>query len=305
MYLGIDFLFRPSGEPVLVEVNVGLPGGAEEYDRTVRARTGHASGVFDAIERLALAAYGRPFREYLNSLPFLPALKDLKLWMDGHGPVPDRLHPALRLEDKWVQYQILSDVVPMPRTMLLSPESLAEAREWLGKSGRLAAKRRTGRGGRGFVVIESAGQLGSLARAPEPYLLQEHIDSRAGRYHLSVRAVAFAGALVCAYANLAERDHSNHGIIVGVAEGKAFGLENAHFRTRRFDARSWEAEIWFEGPEPGHLRRNLYQDDAADTVLALPASVYRAVTAQAVRVERFYEALDPSALPPAWFETVR
>ena len=99
MYLGIDFLVTPAGDPLVVDVNVGLPGGAHEYDLTHRVRWGKPSGVFERIEALSRRAYGAPFSSYLDSLPFLAALKPFKLWMDGQGPPPADLHPALRLED--------------------------------------------------------------------------------------------------------------------------------------------------------------------------------------------------------------
>ncbi len=35
---------------MVIEVNVGLPGGAEEYDRAHRVFCGGPSGVFAAIE---------------------------------------------------------------------------------------------------------------------------------------------------------------------------------------------------------------------------------------------------------------
>lgn len=85
MYLGIDFLISPEREPFVCEVNLGLPGGAEEYDRAHRVFRGRPSGVFADIEKTSKETYGRPFAGYLNSLPLLPALKAFKLWMDGQG----------------------------------------------------------------------------------------------------------------------------------------------------------------------------------------------------------------------------
>lgn len=40
MYLGIDFLVAPDLRPYVVEVNVGLPGGAQEHDLACLVRTG-------------------------------------------------------------------------------------------------------------------------------------------------------------------------------------------------------------------------------------------------------------------------
>jgi hypothetical protein len=45
VYVGLDFLIDGAGRPRLIEANVGLPGGAEEYDRTHRVRLGTPSGA--------------------------------------------------------------------------------------------------------------------------------------------------------------------------------------------------------------------------------------------------------------------
>ena len=127
MYLGIDFLIARDIKPYVVEVNVGLPGGAQEYDLTCLVHTGRPSGVFRTIEEISRDVYGKPFREYLYSLPWLESLKPFKLWLDGQGPFPETFHPALRLEDKWVQYQVLSPLVPMPETKVFDPKNRAEA----------------------------------------------------------------------------------------------------------------------------------------------------------------------------------
>lgn len=302
MYLGIDFLLRPPLDPVVIEVNVGLPGGAEEYDRAFRSLHGRASGVFDRIEDIALQEYGRPFREYLGGLTFLPSLKEMKLWMDGRGPFPSAIHPTLRLEDKWVQYQILKGLVPMPETMILGPENIAAAETLLQRRGRLACKLRSGRGGRGFLRIDSAEALGAAAVDGAPRIVQEWIDSRVDRFHFSIRVVAFGGRFVCAYANLAQREYSNHSIIAVVEEGGRFGLDPGGFLTRLFDAPSWEGVLWFGEDEPPYLYHNLRQDEAAEAALLLPASVFSAIKATAVRIERQYESLDWEKLPAAWFE---
>jgi len=302
MYLGIDFLLRPPLDPVVIEVNVGLPGGAEEYERAFRSLHGRAPGVFDRIEDIALREYGRPFREYLGGLPFLPALKEMKLWMDGKAPSPSAFHPALRLEDKWVQYQILKDLVPMPETMILGPEYIASAETLLQRRGRLACKLRSGRGGRGFFRIDSVEALRAAAVDGTPRIVQEWIESRVDRFHFSIRAVAFGGRYVCAYANLAQREYSNHSIIAVVEEGGRFGLEPERFLTRLFDAPSWEGVLWFGEEEPPYLYHNLRQDEAAEAALLLPASVFSAIKATAVRIEQHYESLDWEKLPAAWFE---
>jgi hypothetical protein len=302
MYLGIDFLIGPDLAPKVVEVNAGLPGGATEYDRAFQTRHGRPSGIFEAIERISRSAAGLPFADYLRSLPFLESLKAAKLWLDGRSPFPDRFHPALRLEDKWVQARILRDTFPYPETIPLDPARRDEARAFLRRKGRLASKLRSGRGGRGFRIIEALADLDAAAGEARPRILQEWIDSRVGRFAFSIRAVAFAGRWVCAYANLAERAYSNHGTIAVVEEGDGPRLADDEIKTRRFDARSWEAELWFGVDEPGYLRHNLYEDEAAETALLLPPSVFALLRDAAVRIERFYDALDFAALPSAWFE---
>jgi hypothetical protein len=302
MYLGIDFLVGPDLAPKVVEVNTGLPGGATEYDRAFQSRRGHSSGVFEEIERISREATGRGFAEELKTLPFLEDLKAAKLWLDGRGPLPDRFHPALRLEDKWVQARILRNAFPYPETIPLEPARLDEARTFLRRNGRLASKLRSGRGGRGFRVIAKPADLDAALGDPGPKILQEWIDSRVGRFSFSIRAVAFAGRWVCAYANLAKRAFSNHGIIALVEEGDALRLAKESFKTRRFDERSWEAELWFGASEPVYLHHNLYEDEIAETALLLPAPGLEAIRETAVRIERVYDGLDFAALPSAWFE---
>lgn len=302
MYLGIDFLITPDLEPRVVEVNVGLPGGAQEYDRACLARTGRESGVFRTIEAIAREAYGPPFRDYLGSLPWLAGLKAFKLWMDGQGDFPEDVHPGLRLEDKWVQYGILAPRFPMPETIVLDPGDRAGALAFLARKGRLVGKRRLGRGGRGLLFIDRPEQLPE--GPPDDYgrLLQERIDSRIGPYAFSIRSVAFGGRHVCMYANLADRPFSNHGLLAMVEPGDGPALAGDPDRTRAFDERSWEAEIWFGDDEPAYLRHNLYEDVATEAALVLPGELVASIRDLSVGIERLYESLDLETLPRASFE---
>ena len=302
MYLGIDFLIARDIKPYVVEVNVGLPGGAQEYDLTCLVHTGRPSGVFRTIEEISRDVYGKPFREYLYSLPWLESLKPFKLWLDGQGPFPETFHPALRLEDKWVQYQVLSPLVPMPETKVFDPKNRAEAERFLVQKGRLVGKRRLGRGGRGFKLIDSPVDLGELTARDYGRLLQEWIDSRVGSYVFSIRSIVFGGRHVCLYVNLASRPFSNHGILAYIDSGDRLGLSKDKFVTRFFNQRSWEAKIWFGRSEPSYLRHNLYEDEVATASLILPAEVLATIKEISVRIERFYESLDLSALPRAFFE---
>jgi hypothetical protein len=302
MYLGIDFLVSPDLRPYAVEVNVGLPGGAQEHDLTCLVRTGRRSGVFQKIEEISREVYGKPFREYLYSLPWLESLKPFKLWLDGQGPFPRAIHPALRLEDKWVQYLILSPLFPMPETRLFDPANRAEAERFLAQKRRLVGKRRLGRGGRDFRLIDRPEDLATMTPGDYGHLLQERVDSRVGLYVFSVRSVAFAGRHVCLYANLASRAYSNHGILAYIDSGDRLMLSEEEFVTRTFNQRSWEAEIWFGQGEPAYLRHNLYEDEVATAAVVLPAGVLASIQEISVRIERFYESLDFAALPAAFFE---
>jgi hypothetical protein len=302
LYLGIDFLVTPSLRPHVVEVNLGLPGGAQEYDLTFQVRHGRRSGVFRKIETIARDAYGKSFREYLSAQPWLECLKQMKLWLDGEGPFPKSFHPALRLEDKWVQYQILSPLVPMPETRVFDPGNRTEAECFLTEKACLVGKRRLGRGGRDFRHVDRLMDLTEEPGRKYGWILQEWLDSRVGPYVFSIRSIAFGGRHICFYANLASRSYSNHGILAYVDSGDRLGLSTAEFSTRDFDQRSWEAEIWFGEDEPAYLRHNLYEDEVAKTALILPGEVLDSIREISVRVERFYESLDLAALPRAYFE---
>jgi hypothetical protein len=303
VYLGIDFLVAPDLEPWVIEVNVGLPGGAQEYDLTCRVHDGRPSDVFRTIEAISLRTYGMSFAGNLGSLPWIAGLKAFKLWMDGQGPFPEQVHPALRLEDKWVQYRILSSLVRMPETILFDAADRSAAERFLARKGRLAGKRRLGRGGRDFRVIDAPEDLPEDPPGPYGLLLQEWIESRVGPYALSLRSVAFGGHHVCLYANLACRPNSNHGILAYVEAGDHWGISNElPLKTRSFDERSWEAGIWFGDDEPVYLRHNLYEEEVAEAPLVVPAGVLETVRDVSVRIERSYDGLDFAALPRAIFE---
>jgi hypothetical protein len=302
MYLGIDYLITPDFKPYVVEVNVGLPGGAQEYHLTHLVHFNNASSVFDRIENVSRRVYRKPFKDYLHSLPFIESLKLFKIWVDGMGPFPDCLHPGLRLEDKWVQYQLMSPVARMPETMIFDPLDLSVALEFLGRKGKLVLKRRLGRGGRGLQIISNVEAFPRLDLSSKHYLLQEYIESRVDGYTLSIRSVAFGGEFICMYANLSTRAVSNHGYLTFVCPGETFGLAEKDFRTTSFNQKSWEAEIWFGENEPSYLRHNLYEDEVAQTTLHLPDQVHKTIKETSVRIERFYENMDLSQLPKACFE---
>jgi len=302
MYLGIDFLVTPQLTPFVVEANIGLPGGAQEYELTYRVLHGRPSGIFEKIERTSREVYGRPFQDYLHSLPFIQGLKPFKIWMDGMGPFPSAFHPGVRLEDKWIQYQLIHPMIAMPETMILDPLHLPEAERFLEQEGTIVLKRRLGRGGRGLQRINDSRTFMSLKPDLKDCLLQEYVESTIDGFHFSIRSVAFGGRFMCMYANLSTRSASNHGTLVFVSPGSPFGLVQKDFRTESFNQKSWEAKIWFGETEPAYLRHNLYEDVVAQTTLQIPTSVLDVVMETSIKIERLYEALDLFSLPKACFE---
>jgi hypothetical protein len=302
MYLGIDFLITPELTLYLVEVNVGLPGGAHEYDLTHWVHLGKASDIFQRIESTSQHVYGKTFTDYLSSLPFIDSLKPFKIWMDGMGPFPGTFHPGLRLEDKWNQYQLLKDIASIPETMIFDPEETAGVARFIERKKKGILKRRVGRGGRDLQIITEPSALWRLNLASNPYLLQEHIESKIDRFSLSVRSVAFGGEFMCMYANLSPRLNSNHGILTFISPGSPFGLSEKHFKTELFNQKSWEAEIWFGKNEPDYLRHNLYEDEVARATLLIPEPLLKKIKELSIKIERIYDGLDLFSLPKACFE---
>ena len=302
MYLGIDFLVSPHLMPFVVEVNVGLPGGAQEYELTHQVFHGRPSRIFEKVERTSREIYDKSFQDYLHSLPFIQSLKPFKIWMDGMGPFPSAFHPGLRLEDKWIQYQLIHPMIAMPETMIFDPLHLPEAERFLEQEGAIVLKRRLGRGGRGLQRIDDPRTFMSLKPDLKDCLLQKYVENTIDGFHFSIRSVAFGGRFMCMYANLSTRSASNHGTLVFVSPNKSFGLAQKDFRTESFNQKSWEAKIWFGETEPPYLRHNLYEDVVAQTTLQIPASVLDVIRETSIKIERFYEALDLFSLPKACFE---
>ncbi len=302
MYLGIDFLIHSNLSPYVIEINVGLPGGAQEYELAHQVYHGKTSNIFSKIEEISQRVYGQPFRDYLHRLPFIEILKPFKIWLDGEGPFPRKFHPGLRLEDKWVQYQLVSPIAPMPETIIFNRQYFSEAEAFLRRMGKIVLKRRLGRGGRNFRTLSDLDSLIQLNIENRFYLLQEYIESKVENYVCSIRAVAFGGEFLCMYANLSHRQYSNHGIITFLSKGEHFGLENPKFQTTLFDQKSWEAEIWFGEEYPPYLHHNLFEDEVAQTTLLLPERVYEEIKRLSVIIERAYDGLDFWSLPKACFE---
>ena len=302
MYLGIDFLITPELKLYLVEVNVGLPGGAHEYHLTHQVHFGKPSDIFQRIESTSQKIYGKTFKDYLHSLPFIDSLKPFKIWMDGMGPFPGTFHPGLRLEDKWNQYQLLKAIAPMPETMIFDPEDTAGVDRFIERKKKVILKRRVGRGGRDLQIITDPSSLWKLNLVSNPSLLQEYVESKINGFSLSVRSVAFGGEFMCMYANLSTRPTSNHGILTFISPGNPFGLSEKHFKTESFNQKSWEAEIWFGKNEPEYLRHNLYEEEVAKATLLIPEPFLKKIKELSTKIERIYDGLDLFSLPKACFE---
>jgi hypothetical protein len=302
MYLGIDFLVDLERRPFVVDVNIGLPGGATEIDRIHRVRHGRRSDILSRIEATSRAVYGRSFSAYLASLPFLESLKRFKLWVDGYGGRPEALPPALRLEDKWVQYQVLRDIAPLPPTEPFRLDNDGAAAAFLSRFRPAVLKRRLGRGGRGFKIVRSLSDLAGQNEQDDPRLFQDFVMSRIDGYALSVRVLAFGGRCLGMHASLAAGDISSDGILAEIITGPRFALSGLVCETVHFDEKTWEAELWFPCESPAYLHTNLYEDDVAREALMVPGKFSRLLSDIAVRVERTYEALEFSTLPRACFE---
>ncbi len=305
MYIGIDFIINPELKPYLIEVNLGLPGGAQEYELSHQVYLGITSDIFSRIENISLRNYGKKFKDYLDGLPFITALKPFKIWMDGKAKMPDIFHPALRLEDKWIQYQLIKPMITMPETIPVNHKNLQPIEAFLKRMGRVVLKRRLGRGGRGFKIISDIESILRLNIKTDQYILQEYIESKVDHYVFSIRSIAFGGEFICMYANLSKRDHSNHGIITFVSGEDRFGLEDPDFETKSFCQKSWEAQLWFGENDPPYLRHNLYEDEVAKTTLFLPQKILDEIKEASIKIERYYDGLDFHKLPQACFELQR
>jgi hypothetical protein len=186
--------------------------------------------------------------------------------------------------------------------MILDPEDLVSIDQFLERRRRVVLKRRVGRGGRDFQVIDGPSELWKLNLVSRPYLLQEYVESKIDGYAFSIRSVAFEGEFLCMYANLSSKINSNHGILAFVSIGNPFGLKEKNFKTESFNQKSWEAETWFGEKDPEYLRHNLYEDEVAKTAIMLPEPFYRMIRELSVKVERLYAGLDLRTLPKACFE---
>ena len=300
MYLGLDLLLSDKKEIYLSEVNIGLPGGAFEYDIAHKAVFGSGSDVFEKIDKISRRNFKKSFKDYIHSLPFREELKEFKFFMDREKPVPMKFHPVLRLEDKWVQYQLLSNRFNMPYAELFNPSDKEQIKRFYKRFESIALKRRTGRWGKGFEVLKDGELSDNIFNTP--YLAQKYIISKVGAYLLSIRAVSFEGEFICMNGDISESHDSKWRYIVFIKEGEKVKLENENFEIIDFKEMSWEGGIWYDGKIPEHQQLNLIGDKVAKTFLNLPEAIISEIKKISEEIGRIYTNLDFSELPKAWFE---
>jgi len=302
MYLGIDFLITPELKLYLGEVNVGLPEGAQQYYLSHLVHFGKPSDIFRRIEWTSRKVYGKTFKDYIHSLPFIESLKSFEIWMDGTGPFPKTFHPGLRLEDRWNQYQLIKAIAPMPETIALDPEDLVGADRFIERKKKVVLRRRVGKDEEDLQVISEPSALWKLNLIRHHYLLQEYVENKINGYCLLIHSVAFGGEFMCMYANLSATSTSSHGISTFISSGNPFGLRDRDFKTESFNQKSWESGIWFGEIERQDRGQNPEEEVVAKTALILPEPYVRAIKELSVRVERLYDGLDLYTLPKACFE---
>jgi hypothetical protein len=302
MYIGVDFLIDSRLNLYLSEVNTGVPGGAQEHDLIHRVKYGSPSGIFDRIDTLAQQSFGLTFYEYINSLPFIDDLRALKIWMDGQGPLPTDPAPELRLEDKWIQYLLLSKGNTMIPTRIYDRECQKTFQDMSGGRKPFVLKKRMGRGGKGFLLVEDISNLEEFGLENRLYLIQPYIKSQIGGLKLSVRAAAFMGEFLCMFANLSPRLTSNHGFRFFVTPGEDLRISDDRFKAREMIQKSWEADVLFQGNIPGYLDDTLRREDIAEAELIIPRSSYRMIERTAASISRLYMDLDCTSLPRAYIE---
>lgn len=302
MYIGVDFLIDSGLNLYLSEVNTGVPGGASEYDLIHRIKHGQPSGIFDRINSLSRKNFRKDFYDYINSLPGIEDLRALKIWMDGKGQLPKNPAPALRLEDKWIQYLLLSDEYPLIPTKLFNRENLTDFKNFFEQGNPVALKKRLGRGGQGFLHIQDSNELSILDLEDNIYLVQPYVKSQIGIYKLSLRAAAFVGEFLCMFANLSPRLTSNHGFRFDVSPGDNLKVSEDSFKTRRTVQKAWEADIFYKGDIPDYLYDNVYIEDIAEAELIIPYAIFETVKRTAASISRLYMGLDLNSLPKSYIE---
>ncbi len=303
MYLGLDFLISKNNLPLLLEVNIGLPGGAFEYDLAYRTIYYKPSTVYDLIEKISHSAYQKSFKNYIHSLEYKEELTALKLWIDGAGAFLERHSPILRLEDKWVQYQLLlNNGFHLPYTELYDPTDKGQVASLLKRFGKLTIKPRSGRHGRGMKIIDSKNTFNLDKPSQIPFILQEYIECKVEDYHYSVRTVSFDEEFICLIGYIVRGDISYKGSVIFIEPGENVSLQDSKFRVVYYPQAAWEGEIWYEGKIPNHLTENLIGERVAETILYLPKHTINEIKEISKQIGKLYMNIKPEILQKAWFE---
>ncbi len=316
MYVGVDFLIDKNTNLYLSEVNIGLPGGAQEYDYVYQVKHKKPSKVFQYIENLCIRKFKMSFSDYLKALPYFNDLRSLKIWIDGYGNLPKNFPSILRLEDKWVQYLILSPYYPIITTELLDNKFIIDSSLFKSYS-EFAIKKRLGRGGRGFIKVSNYDYLKNYNELKNynniydgSYIIQPYIDSsiniNSKIFRFSIRALAFLGKFICMYANLSNKLVSNHGVLFYVntdPNSTNISINKVDYKTVKFHQKAWEADLFYEESIPEYLYHNLYEDDVAEADFILPEKIFNKIKEISASVSSYYQELDYNKLPKSFIET--
>ncbi len=300
MYIGADFLIDKDLRLYLSEVNTGIPAGAQEYDFVFRTKFEKPSGVFQRIESLAQRYFRRSFSEYMQGLPFMDDLRALKIWMDGRGPFPERPNKALRLEDKWVQYLILSKSYQVIPSEIFFAQKEKKVIRILSRGVPVVFKKRYARGGKGFVLIKDPEEFRGANLAEYEYIMQPYLESSIDSYKLSVRAASFMGHFICMFGSLSRERTSNHGIRFFVLPGEGLKITKKDFKIKKIVQKSWEADIFYKGDIPDYLYRDVYEERIANADLIIPERLYGDIRKISAAVSELYRDMDFDFLPESY-----
>jgi len=300
MYIGADFLIDKELRLYLCEVNTGIPAGAQEYDFVFRAKFGKPSFVFQRIDSLAQRFFRKSFCEYMQGLAFLDDLRALKIWMDGKGPFPEEPNKALRLEDKWVQFLILSENYPMIPTEIFLPGKEKKIIKLLSGGNPVVFKRRYGRGGKSFVLIRDPEELRRASLVDNEYIMQPYVKSSIGSYALSIRAASFMGHFICMFGSLSPKSTSNHGIRFFISPGDGLKIATEDFKIKKIVQKSWEADIFYKGDIPDYLYHDVYEERIAKADLIIPERLYGDIQRISASVSELYRDMDFDSLPESY-----
>ena len=302
MYIGADFLIDKDLKLYLSEVNTGLPAGAQEFDFVYKAKYKKSSGVFQKIEFLSKRYTGKNFFDYINGLSFIDDLRALKIWMDGKGHLPKNPSKALRLEDKWIQYLILSHMYPMVATEIFQTQKTIKDIESISEENPIVLKKRYGRGGKGFLLIKNSDELKKAKTKKNLYIVQPYLESSIGSYKLSIRAASFMGYFICMFASLSKKLTSNHGIRFFVTPGDNFKITNEYFEVKEIIQKSWEADIFYKRNIPDYLYHDVYEETIGLAELIIPERLYTDIQKISASISHYYKNLDFNTLPKSYIE---